>query len=369
MTNRVAVPLLALALFTAYNYYTTGVKPVTFSLVTRQQFLGIIAGFLSNRVALLLTEIRGEVRLEDFLSIVPGSFAEVYRESRKLDEIRDQKIRDNESRKLANGEEGESQYDEYGNPMDQQTLSTVVVICGPQAAGRISLTNALLKNGKCNDKIRKCKFLTTDRSAASYNPDKYNFITEDNLQKLRIEKKIVYEGEEKAFFGQEVAVYLSIDDLTKTTSASASALTSTSSVVTALPVVTNDVVTGSDKVAEQEKEKEQANGVFSFFSKDGKDGSSGKGKGKGKGALIPIALPCVLDGPPEMIEALLKYVKLVFSLTPSSILMMIFTHCLRAFIECLFFLFFCSFCLLICVHVCMLVCMFVWLFVRHNNVT
>lgn len=300
-----AVPLLALAVFTAYNYYTTGVKPVTFSLVTRQQFLGIIAGFLSNRVALLLTEIRGEVRLEDFLSIVPGSFAEVYRESRKSDEIRDQKIRDNENRKLANGEEGESQYDEYGNPMDQQTLSTVVVICGPQAAGRLSLTNALLKNGKCNDKVRKCKFLTTDRSVASYYSEKYNFITEDNLQKLRNEKKIVYEGEEKAFFGQEIAVYLSIDDLTKTASASSS---SSSSAVTAFPAVTSDVVNDKEVIAGQEQAKEQAKGVFSFFSKDGKEGSSGKGKGKS--ALIPIALPCVLDGPPEMIEALLKYVKL-----------------------------------------------------------
>ena len=261
--------------------------------MTRQQFLGIIAGFLSNRVALLLTEIRGEVRLEDFLSIVPGSFAEVYRESRKLDEIRDQKIRDNESRKLANGEEGESQYNEFGDPMDMQTLSTVVVICGPQAAGRLSLTNALLKNGKCNDKIRKCKFLTTDRSVASYYPEKYNFITEDSLQTLRNEKKIVYEGEEKSFFGQDIAMYLSIDDLTKTAPTSASA----SSAVAVSTTITSDVM--KDGVVARQ---EQGNGLFKFFSKDGKEG----GKGKSKGALIPITLPCVLDGPPEMLEALLK---------------------------------------------------------------
>ena len=345
-----AVPLLALAVFTAYNYYTTGVKPVTFSLVTRQQFLGIIAGFLSNRVALLLTEIRGEVRLEDFLSIVPGSFAEVYRESRKLDEIRDQKIRDNENRKLANGEEGESQYDEYGNPMDQQTLSTVVVICGPQAAGRISLTNALLKNGKCDDKIRKCKFLTTDRSAASYNSEKYNFITEDNLQKLRNEKKIVYEGEEKAFFGQEIAVYLSIDDLTKTASAAASM----PSVDIALPVVTNDVVNDKDVIAGQEQAKEQAKGVFSFFSKDGKGASSGKGKGKG--ALIPIALPCVLDGPPEMIEALLKYVKLGVSFfTFLHFYNDVDTLCVCVFM-CVCSCVCVCVCSCVCVHVCVFMC-------------
>ena len=267
--------------------------------MTRQQFLGIIAGFLSNRVALLLTEIRGEVRLEDFLSIVPGSFAEVYRESRKLDEIRDQKIRDNENRKLANGEEGESQYNEFGDPMDIQTLSTVVVICGPQAAGRLSLTNALLKNGKCKDKVRPCKLLTTDRSVASYYPEKYNFITEDSLQKLRNEKKIVYEGDEKSFFGQDIAVYLSIDDLTKTISSSSAVTVDViggGSTVGVPPIVTNNIPI---------KDQEKGNGLLRFFSKDGKDGSN-KGKGKGKGALIPIALPCVLDGPPEMLEALLK---------------------------------------------------------------
>ena len=148
--------------------------------------------------------------------------------------------------------------------------------------------------------------LTTDRSVASYYPEKYNFITEDSLQKLRNEKKIVYEGDEKSFFGQDIAVYLSIDDLTKTLSSSSSS-SSSSAVATADVVLVESAVDVSPLVTNNapKKEQEQGNGLFSFFSKDGKDGSS-KGKGKGKGALIPIALPCVLDGPPEMLEALLK---------------------------------------------------------------
>lgn len=274
VTNRVAVPLLALGIFTAYNYYSTGVKPVTFSLVTRQQYLGIIAGFLSNRVALLLTEIRGEVRLEDFLSIVPGSFAEVYRESRKKDEIREKKIRDNENRKLSAGETGESQYDEYGDPLDLQVLSTVVVICGPRAAGRLSLAAKLVKNGRCSDKVRSIKFLTTDRSVASYSPDKYSFASEDRIAELRKQKKIVYEGDEKSFFGNEIPVYLSIDDLTS--KADVSSVPSEAAAV---------AVTAEEKKS-----------PFSFFAKN-----TGTVK---KAALAP--LPCVLDGPPEMLEALLK---------------------------------------------------------------
>lgn len=271
------MPLLALAVFTAYNYYTTGVKPVTFSLVTRQQFLGIIAGFLSNRVALLLTEIRGEVRLEDFLSIVPGSFAEVYRESRKVDEIREKKIRDNEAIRSANGQ-GEGQYDEYGDPLDQRVLSTVVVICGPQAAGRLSLTSSLVKNGNCNNKVRICKFLTTDRAVASYNPEKYSFIDEEALKVLRKENKIVYEGDEKSFFGSEIPVYLSIDDLTRRAESSQADAKSL------------------EKGSEGQGEAEASKGAFGFLS---------KGKGKEVKAA-PVILPCVLDGPPEMLEALLK---------------------------------------------------------------
>lgn len=269
------MPLLALTAFTAYNYYTTGVKPVTFSLVTRQQFLGIIAGFLSNRVALLLTEIRGEVRLEDFLSIVPGSFAEVYRESRRIDENREKKIRENEAIRSANGQ-GEGQYDEYGDPLDQKVLSTVVVICGPQAAGRLSLTASLVRNGKCDSKVRLCKVLTTDRAVASYYPEKYRFIDEEALKALRKENKIVYEGDEKSFFGSEISVYLSIDDLTRRAESA--------------PVDVKSAV----KVSDEEAPK----GVFGFLSQ-------GKGKGKEVKAA-PVTLPCVLDGPPEMLEALLK---------------------------------------------------------------
>ena len=282
ITNRFAVPLLALGTFTAYNYYIDGVKPVTFNLVTKQQFLGIIAGFLSNRIALLLTEIKDEIRLEDFLSIVPGSFAEVYRESRKLDEIRERKIRDNENRKLQNGDSDESEYDEFGELINERTLSTVVVICGPQAAGRMSLSNSLLKNGKCNTKIRSCKFLTTDRAASSLYPDKYIFTSEDAINNLKSQKKIVYEGEEKSFFGSEFSYFLSLDDLTKGENHP--------------PKVQEPDVLINEKKGVQ---------IFgqTFFGDDNRKVLS----------KVPMVLPCVIDGPPEMIEALMKYV-LVFVL-------------------------------------------------------
>jgi hypothetical protein len=115
---RSLVPIIAIAILAAKNYYIDGRIPQTFSVVTKAQFLGIylymdmyvlvyvlvyvytyiyihiyiytlitythiyigvVAGFLSNRVAILLTEIKNELRVEDLLSIVPGSLAEGYR--------------------------------------------------------------------------------------------------------------------------------------------------------------------------------------------------------------------------------------------------------------------------------------------------
>jgi hypothetical protein len=76
---RSLVPIIAIAILAAKNYYIDGRIPQTFSVVTKAQFLGVVAGFLSNRVAILLTEIKNELRVEDFLSIVPGSLAEAYR--------------------------------------------------------------------------------------------------------------------------------------------------------------------------------------------------------------------------------------------------------------------------------------------------
>ena len=303
--NRFAVPLLALSVFTAYNYYFEGIKPVTFSLVSKQQFLGFIAGFLSNRIALLLTEIKDEIRVEDLLSIVPGSFAEVYRESKKLDAIRDKKIADNENRKLQNGETDLSQYDERGDLINERTLSTVIVICGPQAAGRISLSSSLMSNGNCNTKIRKCKFLTSDKLIANMYPEKYNFVTSEIIEKLKSEKKIVYEGEEKSFFGNEIPVFLSLDDLTKGESSG-----SNSASMKSMGVGNTDsntlmqsagTTTASDSASVSTTVTDESKGVQifgkTFFSK-GTDTPLFKAS--------PAILPCVIDGPPEMIEALMK---------------------------------------------------------------
>ena len=187
---RFFVPVVVLGLFAAKNYIIDGEAPQPFQLVSRQQFLGVAAGFLSNRVALFLTEIRAEMRTEDLLSIVPGSLAESYRQSKRLE---------------ATGRQ---------QPALVSALTTVVVITGPRAAGRSSLTNRLVKNAKLSGKFQVCKYLTTDTGAWQRDPMKFKLITDEELVALRDAGKLLYEGKEKGLFGAVVAVALSVDDVT-----------------------------------------------------------------------------------------------------------------------------------------------------------
>ena len=53
--------------------------------LSKEQFLSAAAGFLTYRLAIFSSEIAKEVRTEDFLSIVPGSAAEMYRQAKAMD--------------------------------------------------------------------------------------------------------------------------------------------------------------------------------------------------------------------------------------------------------------------------------------------
>jgi len=187
---RSLVPIIAIAILAAKNYYVDGRIPETFSVVTKQQFLGVIAGFLSNRVAILLTEIKNELRVEDLLSIVPGSLAEGYRASEKL--------------KASMSKEA---------IIEEDIQSIVVLLTGPQAAGRSSLSKSILGDGKFDTKLRRCKFLTTDTAIWTQSPDRYRLVTGEDLNRLRDIGQLVYEGEEKGLFGITRQIALTLDDL------------------------------------------------------------------------------------------------------------------------------------------------------------
>lgn len=53
--------------------------------LSKEQFLAAAAGFLTYRLAIFASEIAKEIRTEDFLSIIPGSAAEMFRQARALE--------------------------------------------------------------------------------------------------------------------------------------------------------------------------------------------------------------------------------------------------------------------------------------------
>ena len=197
--SRFAVPLFLIGILSAKNIFLDGDEVSLFHLLSKEQFLSAIGGFLTYRLSLFATEVASEFRTEDVLSIAPGSFAESYRLAKKMK--KDGVAVDNEP-----------------------SLTTVVFITGPRAAGRTTLATALAKNIGTNSKtnqvsktknepLKVCKFLTTNPGLWQTNPTKYRIVSVEELEQLKLASKIVYEGEEKNTFGASAPVYLSIDDV------------------------------------------------------------------------------------------------------------------------------------------------------------
>lgn len=87
---RLLVPVALMAGLAARNAASTGVRVSGLSSLSRDQFLAAAAGFLTYRLAIFVSEIASEVRTEDWLSMMPGSAAEMYRQAQKLPSLNEQ---------------------------------------------------------------------------------------------------------------------------------------------------------------------------------------------------------------------------------------------------------------------------------------
>lgn len=91
--NRLLVPVLLMAILAAKNVVIDHKQIVQFQSLSKEQFLGAAAGFLTHRVSLLVTEVLSEIKVEDWLSILPGSIAETFRRLQGLKTASDTKVR------------------------------------------------------------------------------------------------------------------------------------------------------------------------------------------------------------------------------------------------------------------------------------
>ena len=62
-------------------------------------------------------------------------------------------------------------------------------------------------------KIQPCKYLTTDTATWQKAPTRFKLMTEEEISDLRNAGKLVYEGEDKGLFGSVIPIALSVDDL------------------------------------------------------------------------------------------------------------------------------------------------------------
>lgn len=77
---RFLVPLLLVMTIALGNYLMDRSSIQPFEFVSREQFIASMAGFLTYRVSIFVSEVVPDLRMDDILSIMPGSVAEGYRQ-------------------------------------------------------------------------------------------------------------------------------------------------------------------------------------------------------------------------------------------------------------------------------------------------
>lgn len=179
-----------------------------FRVITRGEYLGAVGGFLTYMVALIVTEVGGELRAEDVLSILPGSIAEGFRQAKK-----------------AQG--GEEEDNAPPPPVP------VVFVTGPRAAGRADIVTELLRrdtesasgsargpSGGGGDgtvtrppPLRRVRYLTTSQAMAAAAPSMYTFASEAEIDALRSENALLYEGTVEPILGEAFPIFLPLDDI------------------------------------------------------------------------------------------------------------------------------------------------------------
>ena len=176
-------------------------------LLGREEFLAAVAGLLTNRLSLFYTEVFSQMTQTDWLSFLPGSFAEAFRQKELL-----QGSNTASSKLLA------------ATAQQQNDLITVVCVSGPTAGGREAVAERLgaLYAGSLDSRkkkefprskldLRSCVLVTPDAALAQSRPDKYRLVSPGEFASA--ESRALYSGSYKRLFGPDSPVALLAEDL------------------------------------------------------------------------------------------------------------------------------------------------------------
>lgn len=151
---RLLIPVLVVALLTCRNVFVDGQVPQYLKLISQQQFVSAMSGFLTTRFSIFLGEVTKEIRTEDWIGLVPGSLAVVIRSQLQKD--------------------GENAADEAAREQAEQAAPfRLLFVTGPAAAGRHELLSTITNSAaiKGNKKYGTCKLLTTNSDLARRTSD------------------------------------------------------------------------------------------------------------------------------------------------------------------------------------------------------
>lgn len=186
ITNgRLLVPVLLMGVLSAKNVFTNAFDMSLYRTLSKEQFLGAMAGFLTYRLSVFVTEVLTEVRTEDVLGVIPGSLAEGYRQVKKA---------------KANGDRSEAVEDQ---------LFPLIFITGPRAAGRLGVFEEVLGGSL---PLSPVPLLVTDSDFYSQlqgrQRDRFRLATVEEVSLNQAAGNILYEGTESG-----VPVYLRRSDV------------------------------------------------------------------------------------------------------------------------------------------------------------
>ena len=175
LTPALCLGLLAVKEHT-FNPEFQGVKYDLFHLLPRTIFINAMLGFLTLRIALYISEVLTEFRLEDVTSMIPGNVGLV----------------------LSQWIKGED--DEKGEEQDVYILPRrMICISGPSLAGRNSVLLNLMKKLKEKSQIQFIRpLLVAEDGTAAANPNGiYEVISKKAFEEMEFKKELIFVGEDR----------------------------------------------------------------------------------------------------------------------------------------------------------------------------
>ena len=203
---RLLVPILLTTSIALGNYVTEDKAFSLFQMLSKEQYLGAMFGFLSYFYSILYFEVGRELSSDDLLGFLPGSISEGLKMKRAKENVTE---------------------------TEPIKLKRILFITGPRAAGREILSKKLInkmnikKSGdeKSSQELQTkdlnlVKLITTNSKVAESDPSRYIFLNELELTQLKELGDIIYEGTEFGLFGESWKVAVSVEQIEISTASS-----------------------------------------------------------------------------------------------------------------------------------------------------